>query len=83
MFKPKFYCVVPYDSIGCFMVKLVAVPRHIHFGFVLTEIFFLVNLDCSDSVCGQNNMGLVATKPVFGVSDKVSFKPVSSATGTS
>ena len=28
-------------------------------------------------------MGLVATKPVFGVSDKVSFKSVSSATETS
>ena len=30
-----------------------------------------------------NYLGLVATKPVFGVSDKASFKPVSSATGTS
>ena len=28
-------------------------------------------------------LGLVATKPVFGVSDKAKFKPVSSATGTS
>ena len=28
-------------------------------------------------------MGLVATKPVFGVSDKVSFKPAYSATETS
>ena len=28
-------------------------------------------------------MGLVVTKPVFGVSDKASFKSVSSATGTS
>ena len=28
-------------------------------------------------------MGLVATKPVFGVSNKVRFKPVSSATETS
>ena len=30
-----------------------------------------------------NNMGLVARKPVFGVSDKERFKPVSSATETS
>ena len=29
------------------------------------------------------HMGLVARKPVFGVSDKASFKPVSSATVTS
>ena len=29
------------------------------------------------------NMGLVATKPVFGVSDKARLKPVSSATETS
>ena len=29
------------------------------------------------------NLGLVVRKPVFGVSDKVSFKPVSSATETS
>ena len=28
-------------------------------------------------------MGLVATKPVFGVSDKVRFKPACSATETS
>ena len=31
----------------------------------------------------HHDIGLVATKPVFGVSDKASFKPVSSATGTS
>ena len=31
----------------------------------------------------QAKMGLDATKPVFGVSDKASFKPVSSATETS
>ena len=31
----------------------------------------------------SNHMGHVARKPVFGVSDKVSFKPVSSATETS
>ena len=29
------------------------------------------------------NMGLVTRKPVFGVSDKASFKPVSSATEAS
>ena len=29
-----------------------------------------------------SHMGLVARKPVFGVSDKASFKPVSSATET-
>ena len=31
----------------------------------------------------QNHMGRDATKAVFGVSDKVSFKPVSSSTETS
>ena len=31
----------------------------------------------------KHKMGLVARKPVFGVSDKASFKPVSSATETS
>ena len=76
MFKPKFACVVPFDFIGCFMVKLVAVPHHIHFVFVLTEFFLLVNLDCNDSVCCQYNMGL-------RVSGKAEFKPVSSATETS
>ena len=30
-----------------------------------------------------HHMGLVTRKPVFGVSNKVSFKPVSSATETS
>ena len=30
-----------------------------------------------------HNMGIVARKPVFGVSDRASFKPVSSATETS
>ena len=33
--------------------------------------------------CEQYEMGLVARKPVFGVSDKASFKPISSATETS
>ena len=28
----------------------------------------------------NNNLGLVVQKPVFGVSDKTGFKPVSSAT---
>ena len=31
----------------------------------------------------QGILGLVVTKPVFGVSDKVRFKPVSFATETS
>ena len=31
----------------------------------------------------KHYLGLVVTKPVFGVSDKASFKPVSSATETS
>ena len=31
----------------------------------------------------QKHMGLVAKKPVFGVSDKARFKPISSATETS
>ena len=31
----------------------------------------------------DNEMGFVVRKPVFGVSDKGSFKPVSSATETS
>ena len=31
----------------------------------------------------NHNMGLVVRKPVCGVSDKASFKPVSSATETS
>ena len=34
-------------------------------------------------VKGQGQMDLVARKPVFGVSVKASFKPVSSATETS
>ena len=29
------------------------------------------------------HLGLVLTKPVFGISDKVTFKPISSATKTS
>ena len=33
-------------------------------------------------ISSHNNFGLVARKPVFGVSDKASFKPVSSATAT-
>ena len=33
--------------------------------------------------CALYEMGLVATKSVFGVSDKVKFKPASSATETS
>ena len=36
-----------------------------------------------DLIKAYYNMGLDATKPVFGVSDKASYKPVSSATETS
>ena len=32
---------------------------------------------------GSHQLGLIARKPVFGVADKVSFKPVSTATKTS
>ena len=31
----------------------------------------------------RSNLGIVATKPGFGVSDKVNYKPVCSATETS
>ena len=43
----------------------------------------LQRYDSSKVGCCYYNMGLVARKPVFGVSSKVSFKPVSSATETS
>ena len=49
------------------------------FFFVLFNLLILV-LKKFES-WGQ--MGLVATKPVFGVSDKVRFKPACSATETS
>ena len=34
------------------------------------------------SICDKYHFGLAATKPVFGVSDKVRFKPAFSATAT-
>ena len=43
---------------------------------------FLTSVLVFSQVGFINKMGLVATKPVFGVSDKASFKPVSSATET-
>ena len=43
-----------------------------------------INLCCNALVVHDClYIGLVTTKPVFGVSDKASFKPVSSATETS
>ena len=50
----------------------------VHYGAVLIQMI------CPGStVIIRDHLGLVATKPVFGVSDKASFKPVSSATETS
>ena len=45
-------------------------------------MLFVKNSTCNiaNSDKKQNKMGLDATKPVFGVSDKVRLKPVSSAT---
>ena len=47
--------------------------EHLLLGYMLS-----IKMACADS-----NMGLVARKPVFGVSDKSKQKPVSSATQTS
>ena len=45
---------------------------------------YLVSLNAVSNVCAMSfYLGLVGRIPVFGVSDKVSFKPVSSATETS
>ena len=41
------------------------------------------NLPFMPKLITHTLMGLVVRKPVFGVSDKASFKPVSSATETS
>ena len=43
----------------------------------------LMELTCNLLEPRQLLMGLVARKPVFGVSEKASFKPVSSAAETS
>ena len=42
---------------------------------------FKLHFVCCFRMC--SSLALVATKPVFGVSNKASFKPVSSATETS
>ena len=41
------------------------------------------NVECNKRYCIIYYMGLDAKKPVFGVSDKVRFKPACSATETS
>ena len=45
--------------------------------------FYLFGLLLCVLTCTNSYLGLVARKPVFGVSDKASFKPVSSAIETS
>ena len=50
-------------------------PRMVYL-FILLEYILLPE-------ASYMNMGLVMRKPVVGVSDKASFKPVSSATETS
>ena len=49
------------------------------YAFIKTTVDSFVNSKYQE----LKNLGLVPTKPVFGVSDKVRFKPVSSTTETS
>ena len=49
----------------------------------LTNLIHIIEDSFNSLNVNVNDMGHVARKPVFGVSDKASFKLVSSATGTS
>ena len=49
----------------------------------LSKVICKAEIFCFIIVCYISLLGLVARKPVFGVSDKASFKLVSSATETS
>ena len=50
----------------------------------LISFHSLSHCKCKPTSMGDlGEMGLVASKPVFGVSDKARLKPVSSATGAS
>ena len=62
-----------------FMNELTAVYLHRIHDFVALLFFCHHRRKCTQ----YDKMGLVARKPVFGVSVKESFKPVSSATETS
>ena len=62
--------------IGCLWTRVHKKPI-IALYFESETVLKSYNLEAS------SNMDLVATKPVFGVSDKVRFKPACSATGTS
>ena len=84
--------MIVYDTIGklkCklqkeskLMTEIIAKPKA---GSILVSTLLHAKLHhhCRyDRHCLQISYGLVARKPVFGVSDKANFKPVSSATET-
>ena len=58
---------------------------HKYVGNLFLSDFIAIFRDPRESFwsLGYLQLGLVARNPVFGVSDKASFKPVSSATETS
>ena len=49
----------------------------------LEKVYNIQNPELISSATNHDKMGLAATKPVFGVSDKERFKPACSATETS
>ena len=62
----------------CFEVNIAFVGN----GYAWCGLYFS-GWGANDGRAGHYNMGLVARKPVFGVSDKARLKPVSSTTETS
>ena len=74
------------NSQAAFLLKAFMKTRSQEKNIILEDFMKMVNIYReirSSSLCDDNPLGLVARKPVFGVSDKVRFKPACSATETS
>ena len=74
------------NSQAAFLFKAFKKTRSQEKNIILEDFMKMVNIYReirSSSLCDYNPLGLVARKPVFGVSDKVRFKPACSATETS
>ena len=74
------------NSQAAFLLKAFIITRSQEKNIILEDFMKMVNIYReirSSSLCDDNPLGLVARKPVFGVSDKVRFKPACSATETS
>ena len=91
-FELSYLCIIsdcpvlqPLCNVICLLAVLELKGNNYEHGveLLLSAVTAVENSYMEKQVGNRDNMGLLARKPVFGVSNKARFKPVSSATETS